>query len=82
MLAVLGSVADLGGEATLLKIVAQTGLDKKTVSVLLQKAGWEAGVEVRKTGSVYSIESWGPVIREEGALMALRGAAKANQEAA
>jgi hypothetical protein len=59
-----------------LKIVAQTGLDKKTVSVLLQKAGWEAGVEVVKSGSVYSIEAWGPVIRPEGALLALRGATK------
>ena len=72
MLMVLGAIDDKGG-ATLVQIASATGLDKKTVQDLVAKASVQAGVKVCKTGTVYSVEDWGPVIRKSGAKLALRG---------
>lgn len=73
MLAVLAAI-DLIPDASLVKIAVRTGLDKKTVTHLVEQAREQAGVIVTKTGPVYALESWGPVIQRSGALQALRGA--------
>jgi hypothetical protein len=72
MLVVLGAI-DAIHDATLVKIARYTGIDKKRVIPLIEKARSQAGVVIQKTGSVYTIESWGPVIRRSGARMALTG---------
>lgn len=76
MLMVLGAIQEAGG-ATLVQIVARTGLDKKTVSDLILKAQEQAGVSVVKTGSKYSIENFGPVLKIIGCKLALTGALNA-----
>lgn len=76
MLMVLGAIHEAGG-ATLVQIVARTGLDNKTVSDLIVKAQEQAGVQVTKTGAKYSIESMGPVIKTSGCKLALTGALNA-----
>jgi hypothetical protein len=76
MLLVLGAI-DATPEATLVKIVARTGLDKKTVYNLIQHAAEQAHVCIEKSGPVYAITDWGPVIKKSGAKMALTGALNA-----
>lgn len=76
MLLVLGAI-DATPEATLVKIVARTGLDKKTVTNLIQHATEQAHVSIEKSGPVYAITDWGPVIKKTGAKMALTGALNA-----
>jgi hypothetical protein len=76
MLLVLGAI-DATPDATLVKIVARTGLDKKTVSNLIQHAAEQAHVCIVKSGPVYAITDWGPVIKKAGAKMALTGALNA-----
>lgn len=71
MLAVLGAIQ--AGHSTLVQIAAATGLDKKTVTELIGRAGEQACVSIRKTGAVYEIEDWGPVIKKDGARRALKG---------
>jgi len=73
MLMVLGAIQEAGG-ATLVQIAVRSGLDKKTVSDLIVKAREQASVAISKTGSVYCIESWGPVFKCDGAKKALQGA--------
>ena len=75
MLAVLGAIDD--GHNTLVQIVARTGLDKKTVTSLIDQACGQAMVSVVKNGAVYAIESWGPVLKRDGARKALTGALNA-----
>lgn len=75
MLAVLGAVD--AGYNTLVLIAAATGLDKKTVTVLLSQATEQAMVAIQKDGAMYRIEAWGPVFKRAGAKMALQGALKA-----
>jgi hypothetical protein len=76
MLSVLAAIDAIPG-ATLVKIVAKTGLDKKTVTHLIAQAGEQAGVTILKSGPVYTLESWGPIIKGSGAKMALTGAINA-----
>lgn len=76
MLLVLGAI-DAMPDATLVKIVARTGLDKKTVSNLIQHAAEQAHVCIVKKGPVYAITEWGPVIKKTGAKLALTGALNA-----
>ena len=76
MLSVLAAI-DSMQPATLVKIVARTGIDKKTVTNLIAQAREQAGVLVAKDGAAYSIESWGPVLKKSGAKMCLTGAFKA-----
>ena len=73
MLVVLAAV-DRPGGATLVQIVARTGVDKKTVTRLVEQARSQAGVRIEKTGAVYSISDWGPLFKRGGAKMALTGA--------
>jgi len=73
VLAAIDSMPD----ATLVKVVAKTGLDKKTVTNLITQAGEQAGVRIIKSGPVYTLESWGPIIKRSGAKMALTGALNA-----
>lgn len=75
MLAVLGAIE--AGHGTLVRIVAATGLDKKTITTLIAQAGEQAGVSVRKTGATYVVEDWGPALKKAGARMALTGALNA-----
>lgn len=76
MLLVLGAI-DATPNATLVKIVARTGLDKKTVTNLIQQAAEQAHVFIVKSGPVYAVTDWGPVIKKAGAKMALTGALNA-----
>lgn len=76
MLAVLGAIQE-AGDATLVQIVARTGVDKKTVSDLIVKAQEQAGVRVTKVGAKYSIENFGPVLKVSGCKLALTGALNA-----
>lgn len=76
MLSVLAAI-DSMQPATLVKIAARTGIDKKTVTNLIAQAREEAGVSVAKEGAAYRIENWGPVIKKAGAKMCLTGALKA-----
>jgi len=75
MLAVLGAID--AGHDTLVQIVAATGLDKKSITSLILQAGKQAKVSVSKTGAVYRIDDWGPVLKKTGAKMALTGALNA-----
>ncbi|WP_430446306.1 MAG: MarR family transcriptional regulator [Pseudomonas piscis] len=76
MLMVLGAIEAIP-DATLVKIASKTGLDKKTVSNLIQHAAEQAHVAIEKNGPVYSVTDWGPVIKKAGAKMALTGALNA-----
>ena len=76
MLSVLAAI-DSMQDATLVKIVTKTKIDKRTVTHLIEQARTQAGVAVVKTGPVYVIEDWGPVIRKTGAKMILTGALNA-----
>ena len=75
MLAVLGAID--AGHKTLVQIVAATGLDKKSVTSLITQAVGQACVSISKTGAMYTIEAWGPVLKKEGAKQALTGALNA-----
>lgn len=76
MLNVLAAIDSLP-EATLVRIVERTGIDKKTVTNLIDQARTQAGVKIEKTGAVYRLEDWGPVIKKAGAKMSLTGALNA-----
>jgi hypothetical protein len=76
MLAVLGAIEGMR-DATLVKIVARTGIDKKTVTTLIAQAGEQARVLIDKNGPVYEIADWGPVFKKSGGKMALTGALNA-----
>jgi hypothetical protein len=73
LLAVLGAIEETE-QATLVKVVARTGLDKKTVTHLVAQAREQANVEIGKVGPVYTVEDWGPVIQPEAGRLALQGA--------
>jgi hypothetical protein len=75
-LSVLAAIDSLQ-PATLVKIVERTGIDKKTVTSLIEQARVQIGVGISKNGAVYAIEDWGPVIKKTGARMALTGALNA-----
>jgi hypothetical protein len=77
MLAVLAAIDALGLEATLGRIVERSGVDKNTVTTLVAHAAAQAGVHVSKSGTVYRLEDWGPVLRKKGAHLALQGALNA-----
>ena len=76
MLSVLAAI-DSMPDATLVKVVARTGLDKKTVTNLIAQASEQAGVKITKAGPVYTLEDWGPIFKRAGAKMALTGALNA-----
>ena len=72
MLCVLAAM-DTIKDATLVKLVARTGVDKKTVAMVIQQAIEQAGVCIEKDGVVFRLTDWGPVIKKSGAKMALLG---------
>lgn len=76
MLAVLAAI-EATPDATLVKVAARTGLDKKTVTHLVAQAGEQVGVTLSKTGPIYTLDDWGPVFNPAGAHQALAGALKA-----
>jgi hypothetical protein len=73
MLIVLAAI-DAIPDATLVKIVERTGIDKKTVTNLIEQARVQACVFIDKKGAIYSIKDWGAVIKKSGAKLALTGA--------
>jgi hypothetical protein len=73
MLVVLAAIDKPGG-ATLVQIAAKTGVDKKTVTRLVEQAGQQADVLIKKKGPVYSIAAWGPLFRRSGTKLVLTGA--------
>jgi hypothetical protein len=76
MLTVLAAV-DALESATLVKLAERTGIDKKTITTLIEQARTQARVVVAKNGPVYTIQDWGPVIKKTGARMCLTGALNA-----
>ncbi|WP_233177135.1 hypothetical protein [Ralstonia sp. ASV6] len=72
MLAVLAAI-DIIKDATLVAIVARTGVDRKSVTQLVQQAVEQAGVRIEKCGAVYRLADWGPVFKRSGARKALEG---------
>lgn len=72
MLVVLGVIGALE-RPTLVSVANWTGLDKKTVSRLIDQAVTQAGVVVEKEGPVYRITAWGPLLREKGVQHAMHG---------
>lgn len=76
MLSVLAAIDSLES-ATLVRVAERTGIDKKTITNLIDQARLQAGVVIAKNGAVYSIEEWGPVIKMTGAKMCLTGALSA-----
>lgn len=81
MLTVLAAI-DAITDATLVKVVARTGIDKKTVTMLVKQAAAQAGVRIEKDGPVYRLVDWGPVLKKSGARMALNGVLGADSVAA
>jgi DNA-binding IclR family transcriptional regulator len=71
MLVVLAAIAELRPRATVVRIALRTGLDRHTVSGLIDQAIEQAGVKIAKNGSSYRITAWGLVIRRDGAKAAL-----------
>lgn len=71
VLSVLGAIASLPS-ATLVKIAAQTGLDKRTVTYAVEVAGRQFDVVIAKDGPVYRIEEWGELLRPEGCVALLQ----------
>ena len=76
MLVVLGAIHE-GDGATLVQIVARTGLDNKTVSDLITKAQEQAVVQIVKAEAKYTITDLGPVFKVAGCKLALTGALNA-----
>jgi len=76
MLAVLAAI-DTPQGASLVRIAADTGLDKKTVTGLIEQARTQADVSINKTGAIYRITTWGRILKRSGAKMALTGALNA-----
>ena len=72
LLAVLGAINRPQG-ARLVEIAKATGLDNKTVTLLIGQAGTQAGVTIRTDDATYRITDWGLAIRPEGARLALDG---------
>lgn len=72
-LSVLAAIDSLK-PATLVKIVERTGIDKKTITSIIEQARVQIAVNISKNGAVYAIEDWGPVVKKTGAKMALTGA--------
>lgn len=72
MLVVLAAIDSLA-PATLVKLAERTGIDKKTVTNLIEQAREQAGVVIVKSGAQYSIEEWGPIIKKTGAKNVLNG---------
>lgn len=70
MLSVLAAIDTLP-IATLMTIVARTGLDKKTITRMVEQAREQAGLDIEKLGPVYRIKSWGNILRREGAIQCL-----------
>lgn len=75
MLAVLAAIHSLKG-ATLLEIVSFTGLDKKTVTRLIEQAQQQAGVQLNKEVYTYRVVDWGPILQPNGLLRLLRADSK------
>ena len=70
MLSVLAAIDTLS-PATLVRLSARTGIDKKTVTHLIEAARIQAGVVIEKDGPVYTLRDWGPVLKKTGAKMCL-----------
>jgi hypothetical protein len=62
-----------GAGASLARLVERTGLDKKTVFSVIRQACFQAGVQISQTKTRYEIVSWGPLLSESGAALALAG---------
>lgn len=60
-------------QSTLVQLVKRTGVDKKTITVMISQAVEQAGVEIKKDGAIYTMVNWGPALKPEGARRAARG---------
>lgn len=68
MMVVLGAIASLS-PVTLVKLAERTGIDKKSLTRVIDRAREQAGVVITKNGPTYQIDDWGPILKEEGAIM-------------
>lgn len=75
MLSVLAVVSGDAG-ATLVQISAQTGLDKRSVLHLIVQAEEQASVRIDKSGPLYTLAEWGPLITQGGIKNLLTGCVK------
>jgi hypothetical protein len=69
---VLAAIDALEGEATLLRIVEATGINKGQIADMVEKARNQLGVRIDKTGPVYRIRAWGKLINRDGVRGLLR----------
>lgn len=76
MLVVLAAI-DTPLGSSLVRIAQRTGLDKKSITRLIDQACEQAAVSISKDGAIYRIVDWGPVIKRNGAKIALTGALNA-----
>lgn len=76
MLAVLAAI-DTPTGSSLVRIAADTGLDKKSVTSLIEQARVQADVSIEKAGAIYRISGWGRIIKKSGAKLSLTGALNA-----
>lgn len=76
MLAVLAAI-DTPQGSSLVRIAADTGLDKKTVTSMIDQARTQADVSIEKVGAIYRVTDWGRVIKKSGVKLALSGALNA-----
>lgn len=78
LLSVLAAI-DRPQGARLFEIVQATGLDKRTVSLLIEQAGAQAGVQINRAEFSYHVADWGPILRQTGVKLALSGEITARQ---
>lgn len=76
MLLVLAAIEAAPG-VTVTKIAVQTALARKTVDDLILQAKEQGAVGIRKDGSGFHLDHWGPVFRAEGARRVLHCALNA-----
>lgn len=67
VLVAIDRASDRGG-ASLLEMVEQTGMDKRTITHQMEAAVAQAGVILQKTGARWRIASWGPMLHRQGVM--------------
>lgn len=72
MLAVLAAI-DTPQGSSLVRIAAETGLDKKTVTGMIEQARTQADVSIEKDGPIYRVTDWGRIIKKSGVKLSLSG---------
>lgn len=72
-LLVLLAAIDLLEKPTLVTLTRFTGQNKGTINADVERLREQFGVQIDKDGAVYSIRSWGEVLKKGGVKKCLRG---------